>query len=165
MNKIGNDTRIIEKIREGTQRGSFELALHGWEHSPYTQLSEEEQKLSLHKANEKMRLLFGNKSDIFIPPQNLYNNATLDSMNQLELKVLSSSQTAEENINQQKSVFVASGAHIFEHSNANELPIHLSQTVEFREFDDDSKKWVKNPIENILTKVLSNIQKYGYGVI
>jgi peptidoglycan/xylan/chitin deacetylase (PgdA/CDA1 family) len=87
----------------------FELALHGWEHSPYTQLSEKEQKLSLHKANEKMRLLFVNKSDIFIPPQNLYNNATLDSMNQLELKVFSS-QTAEENINQQKSVFVASGA-------------------------------------------------------
>jgi hypothetical protein len=26
MNKIGNDTRIIEKIMEGTQRGSFELA-------------------------------------------------------------------------------------------------------------------------------------------
>jgi hypothetical protein len=52
-----------------------------------------------------------------------------------------------------------------EHSNANELSIYLSQTVEFRKFDGDSRKWAKNPIENILTKVLSNIQKYGYGVI
>ena len=90
MNEIGNDSKIINKVREGDKKGLFELALHGWNHVDYTKLSEQEQKrATLLKANEKMQKLFGHKSEIFIPPFNTFNNNTLRAMSQIGLKIIS----------------------------------------------------------------------------
>ena len=36
MNYVGNDSKIINKVREGDKKGLFELALHGWNHVDYT---------------------------------------------------------------------------------------------------------------------------------
>ena len=40
MHVIGNDSKIVDKIREGSHKGLFELALHGWDHVDYTNMSE-----------------------------------------------------------------------------------------------------------------------------
>ena len=74
------------------------LALHGWNHVDYTKLSEQEQKATLLKANEKMQKLFGHKSEIFIPPFNTFNNNTLRAMSQIGLKIISAPLMGEENI-------------------------------------------------------------------
>ncbi|HEX2124279.1 MAG TPA: polysaccharide deacetylase family protein, partial [Nitrososphaeraceae archaeon] len=73
MNGTGNDTEIVKKVREGHDIGLFELAVHGWNHTDYTKLSEEEQRSSMNDANRKMSALFGNASEIFIPPLNAFN--------------------------------------------------------------------------------------------
>ena len=38
---------------------------------------------------KKMKLLFGNTSDIFIPSDGLFNNSTLEAMSPLGFKILS----------------------------------------------------------------------------
>ncbi|MDQ6862702.1 MAG: polysaccharide deacetylase family protein, partial [Thermoproteota archaeon] len=91
MNPVGNDTKVINKVHEGEQKGLFELALHGWNHVDYTKLSEQEQKDTLLKANEKMQRLLGHKSNIFITPWDTFNNDTIKAMSQLGLRILSSS--------------------------------------------------------------------------
>ena len=50
MNPVGNDTKVINKIHEGQEKGLFELALHGWNHVNYTTLSAQEQKDTLLKS-------------------------------------------------------------------------------------------------------------------
>ena len=106
MNSIGNDPKLIAKIREGIQRGLFELALHGWDHVEYTNLSEQEQHDSLKKANEKMQRLFGQKSNIFIPPFNSFNDSTLNAMRKLSIRIISSGVDNDKNIFYTRWLFV-----------------------------------------------------------
>ena len=90
MNIVGNDSKIINKLREGYQKGLFELDLHGWNHVDYTKLTEKKQRDTLQMANEKMRYLFGTTSRIFIPPLDPFNNDTLRAMRQDGIQILSS---------------------------------------------------------------------------
>jgi peptidoglycan/xylan/chitin deacetylase (PgdA/CDA1 family) len=105
MNDVGNDMTISQYIAEGTKRGLFELGLHGLDHVDYTKLSEEQQKDSLKKANEKMQRLYGNTSNIFITPYGKFNNGTIGAMGQLGIKILSAATFSESDFDKKNSVF------------------------------------------------------------
>jgi len=64
---IGNNLRIKGKVGKRSQKGLFELWLHGWDHINYTILSESEQRSPLKEANEKINRMFDDSSDIFVP--------------------------------------------------------------------------------------------------
>lgn len=160
MNSLGNDSKIINTIREGIHVDLFELAIHGWNHTDYTDLSEEEQKNSLYQANKKMETLFGNTSDIFIPPEYLFNNATLNSMNQLGFRILSSALDIEHDFDQKRSIFVADGK---THNESDQKVFHLPATVSFNDYIGNNR--IENSIENILSNITRNIETNGYAVI
>jgi len=105
MNDVGNDMTISQHIAEGTKRGLFELGLHGWDHVDYTKLSEEQQKDSLKKANEKMQRLYGNTSNILITPYGKFNNGTIGAMSQLGIKIMSAATFSESDFDKKNSVF------------------------------------------------------------
>lgn len=162
MNHIGNDSTITGNIQEGIQQGLFELAIHGWDHNDYTKLSEKEQKDLLYKANEKMQKLFGNKSDIVIPPFDNFNNSTLKAMNDLGLRILSSQGSKEYEFNQNRSVFISDGE--TSDSKTNQAIYHLPAMTFFKTFNGPDKL-IKVPIEKILSDIMQNIAKYGYSVV
>src|SRR5215210_1977290 len=78
MGSIGDDSEIINKIKQGSDSGLFELAMHGWSHTDLTKLTEEEQRNSLNDSKRKMIELFGNASEIFIPPSETFNDDTIN---------------------------------------------------------------------------------------
>lgn len=158
MNSIGNDNLILNKIIEGDKKGYFELALHGWDHIRYTTLSKDEQKKALYKANEKMQILFGKKTDIFMPPYNVFDNATIDSLKEIGMKVLSSSIENEYRFDGGRSIFTVGG------NRTMETPIyHIPYTTDFKIFESNSQ--VKVPIDQVITDVGINIEKFGYAVV
>ena len=67
MYDIGNNLRIKGKVGKRSQKGRFELWLHGWDHINYTILSESEHRSPLKEANEKMNRMFDDSSAIFVP--------------------------------------------------------------------------------------------------
>jgi peptidoglycan/xylan/chitin deacetylase (PgdA/CDA1 family) len=158
MHAVGNDSKIVNKVREGYQKGLFELALHGWDHIDYTQLSEQKQRDSLQKANEKMSYLFGTTSRIFIPPNDPFNNDTLKAMGQLGIQILSSVEYEDNNFDHNNSVFVAGGKTF-----NNSMIYHVPGTILFKDYVNGS--WVANPTNKILNALSVNIEKYGYGVV
>jgi hypothetical protein len=160
MNPVGNDTRIINKIHEGQQKGLFELALHGWNHVNYTKLGEQEQKDTLLKANEKMQRLLGLKSNIFITPNDVYNNNTIKAMTQLGIRILSSGARAENHFDQNKSVFVDGKTN---NSVTQQAVYHLPTTITYHDFINGT--WIKIPLKEILAAVDFSIAKNGYAVI
>jgi peptidoglycan/xylan/chitin deacetylase (PgdA/CDA1 family) len=194
MNGIGNDTKIIGQVNAGYHKGLFELALHGWDHIDYTKLSEQEQQISLKKANDKMQRLFGNTSNIFITPYGTFNNNTIKAMSQLGIRILSAATFSESEFDKNSSVFHANNTNAAAainngNSQANHLAIgsaintnhttnsnttsttsstasvyHLPAMTYFKN-DEANKKPVKIPIEQILSDVDSNIKKYGYVII
>ena len=84
-NNIGNDTMVVDKILEGYKNGLFELSVHGWNFTDYSKLSEKEQESALLRANEKIGILFGQTSNVFIPPYGNYNKHTLTVMGNVVL--------------------------------------------------------------------------------
>ena len=159
MNAIGNDEKIINKVREGSDSGLFELAINGWNTTDYTKLSQKEQEYSLNLANQKMQTLFGNISDIFIPPEGEFNNDTLKAMNRNNIEILSSSIDAEDNFNEGKSRLTANTGI----SNKTEGGFHIPDTISFKYYVEN--KWIKNSIENILSNITQDLEKYGYSII
>jgi peptidoglycan/xylan/chitin deacetylase (PgdA/CDA1 family) len=181
MHKTGNDSSIVNKVSEGYKKGLFELAVHGWDHTNYTHLDKIEQKISLLKANEKMQRLFGNTSNVFIPPLNEFNNDTIDAMTEVHLKVLSSSLYEEEDFNQGKNIFIdkersnnnnneymsSSSYTTSFNSSANRLQpnkiYHLPETNEFERYQNHT--WIEIPVDEIVKDTLESINNYGYAVI
>lgn len=193
MNDIGNDVTISQHITKGIKQGLFELGLHGWDHVDYTKLSEEHQKDSLKKANNKMQGLYGNTSNIFITPYGKFNDETINAMSQLGIKILSAATFSESDFDNNNSVFnannynrnirvtapdignqtdlqsVASIVHtksttVTSASLSSAAVFHVPAMAVFKS-NEANKKPVKIPINQILSDVNSNIKRYGYAVI
>ena len=150
MDSIGNDTEITNKVNQGKDSGLFELAVHGWNHTEYTKLSEEEQRNSLYDANRKMIALFGNASEIFIPPYNAFNDDTINAMKQVDMKILNANQSSFDQLELG--------------GNNNEWGIsYLPSTIPFKDYYDG--QYLQNSVQNIFNNVTQSISTYGYAVI
>jgi mannuronan 5-epimerase len=162
MNNIGNDTAIVQKILEGSRKDLFALALNGWNYTNYSKLTEKEQKESLSKANEKMQVLFGKRSDIIIPPYGTFDNSTLNAMRQLGIRILSSNVAVDKNQD-----FIADGTSkttiTGQRSKLNQI-YHMPAMTSFNTYDSTGNM-IKVPINQILSDIERSMTKYGYAVI
>lgn len=154
MNHIGEDDKIVQKVLEGKQKGLFELALHGWEHNDFSAMSRKQQQSALIESNKKMLALFGEKSQIFIPPMNKFNNNTLTVMNELGLKIISSDTNQDRHRH-----FAASESS----DDVKKGVLHMPAVTGVRVVHQG--EWVRVPAEEIISEVQNSISKYGYGVI
>lgn len=172
MNYIGNDSTIVDKVLEGSKMGIFELGIHGWNHVDYTKLSASEQNKTLDMANNKMKRVFGNISEIFVPPYGYFDNDTLKVMNAQGIKILSATLSSEVNFDKGRSIFSnpkemagnLSGMSVKVHNNVEApLPFHVPGLVSYKDYENGGP--IKNPVGNMMKSVDENIEKYGYSVI
>lgn len=171
MNAIGNDSQVVNMIKEGLDKNLFELSLHGWNHTEYTNLTGQEQKESLQKSNNKMYDLFSKNSYIFIPPLSVFNNETLKAMTDLGLRVISSDIPEETKFSDGNSIFVAKNLkdsnRFNETSNQqnsqNQTAYHIPATIFFKDYENG--QWIKIPNDEIIANSTKNIEKYGYSAI
>ena len=180
LDKFGNNASngiVYAKVKEGFDKSLFELAIHGWNHTRYSELTEGQQREDFIKTNNKLLLLFGNKSRIFVPPFNEFNHETIRAMAESGLDIFSTSYY-QENI-------TSNPYKISNLSVTNKSNIQLSEVIIN---DSGSKQTLKETIYhapyntallhltregyaggNLTDKVLSNvdknIDKYGFSVI
>ncbi len=166
MNDIGKDLRITGKVGEGSQIGLFEMGIHGWDHIDYTNLSESDQRASLSMANEKMKSIFGNTSDIFVPPYGYFDNNTLLAMDQVGIRILSAALFSELNFDRGNSIFnysYSSNTYGNNTLDISSVPIHLPALVAYKEYENGIP--LKNSSSLILEGIRESIQRYGYSVV
>jgi peptidoglycan/xylan/chitin deacetylase (PgdA/CDA1 family) len=161
MGSIGDDSEIINKIKQGSDSGLFELAMHGWNHTDFTKLNEEEQRNSLNDSNRKMIELFGNASEIFMPPFETFNDDTINAMKQVDMKILagntSSFDQLELKVNNNESPTLSSSP--VQSKNISYIPA----TISFKDYYEG--QYEKNSLENIFNNATQSIGEYGYAVI
>jgi peptidoglycan/xylan/chitin deacetylase (PgdA/CDA1 family) len=148
-------SELINTIRNGYSRNLFELGIHGWNHVDYTNLTAFKQQSSLIKANQKMNLLFGSYSRIFIPPFNFFNNDTVSSMQRAGMNILSSAIYYDE-----PDTISSYGQ---SPNSTNKKIFHAPEMTDFSIFYNG--KWVKAPIKFLLSDIDFDISTYGYSVV
>ena len=161
MGIIGNDSDIVNKVKQGSDSGLFELAVHGWNHTEYTKLSEEEQRSSMNDSNRKMSTLFGNTSEIFIPPFNAFNQETINAMKQVDMKILNGNESSIEELELSRNNN--------ESQTLSSVPIqsknisYIQSTIAFKDYYDG--QYLQNSVQNIFNNVTQSISTHGYAVI
>ncbi|HEU5221201.1 MAG TPA: polysaccharide deacetylase family protein [Candidatus Nitrosotalea sp.] len=156
MHRIVPTSPVVEKVKEGQQNGLFELDLHGWDHVDYSQLSKEEQLGTLQQASDKMNAIFGQHSQVFIPPYNKFNGDTIGVLQSIGVRIFSSDTSADKN-----PYFIANGMN---EGRSNLLLYHLPAMTSFKD-DNGNGTWIKVPIQTILSDVDDSVNRYGYAVV
>jgi len=166
-NAFGNDSIVLNEVRTGFDAGKFELASHGWNHEDFTKLSEHTQTDLLNKSIEKIHKVFGTRPAIFIPPMFEFNNATLDAMRHLGIKIISSNDTTYFDRNQSHLV-----ANItYSKYTGDDNILHFPSTVQYSKYVINKSKtppieqWNTIPVEKLLTMINNSISNYGYAIV
>lgn len=156
MHRIEPTSPVVAKVQEGKQKGLFELDLHGWDHVDYSQLSKEEQLGTLQQASDKMNIIFGQHSQVFIPPYNKFNGDTIGVLQSVGVRIFSSDTSADKN-----PYFIANGMN---EGRSDMMLYHLPAITSFKD-DNGNGTWIKVPIQTILNNVDDSVNRYGYAVI
>jgi len=164
MDSIGNESKIYDKIKEGFNKGLFELALEGWNQTDYTNSSEQLQVKSLEMANDKLFSIFGVKTNIFIPPEGEFNNDTVKAMDLNNFRILSAAKWVENIFDEGKNIFKSNDIKkIYNNRTLKNEIYHIPETNSFTTYQNDT--WIKNSINSIIGNVTENLNRYGYSVI
>jgi peptidoglycan/xylan/chitin deacetylase (PgdA/CDA1 family) len=163
MNAVGNDSEIVNKVKQGKDSGLFELAVHGWNHTDYRKLSEGEQAKSMYDANRKMIALFGNASEIFAPPYDAFNNDTINAMKQVDMKILSVNRSSFDQLdlkgnNNNESQNVLSSLPI-----QSKKIFYIPSAISFKDYYGGH--YIRNSDQSIFNNATQSISAYGYAVI
>jgi 3D (Asp-Asp-Asp) domain-containing protein/peptidoglycan/xylan/chitin deacetylase (PgdA/CDA1 family) len=161
MSIIGNDSSIVNKVKEGTNNGLFELAVHGWNHTEYAKLSEEEQRKTMYDANRKMSALFGNSSEIFIPPLDSFNNDTINAMEQVGMKILNGNESSIDELELKGNNDSQALSSL--PTQSRNISYIIPSTIAFKDYYGG--QYIQNSVQDIFNNVTQSISTYGYAVV
>jgi Polysaccharide deacetylase len=156
----GEDTDIIDNVKRGIDSGLFELATHGANDTDHTVMSAEQQRNSLNNSNTKISTLFGNASEIFIPPLDAFNDDTLNAMRQVDMKILSANTSS---FNELQLIGNNESSTLLLDPIQSRTIFYVPSTISFKDYFDG--QYLRNSVEDIFNNVTTSIGAYGYAVI
>jgi len=148
---IGEDKNIVEFIKEKLRNSNFdlEIASHSWNNSPMTSYSKERQDSTLKSTNVQLKKIFGAVPTLFIPPENVFNQDTLDVLKLNNFTHLSSS------FNYDVPPYPLTSSSFY----------RFPQGAQTAVFDYESNLWITEKREKIFDDVITSINNYGYAVV
>lgn len=161
-NDTGEDTAIVDNVRRGVESGLFELAIHGANDTDHTTLTEEQQRNSLNQSNTKIIALFGNASDIFVPPFDAFNAETMNAMRQVDMTILSANTSSFNELQLGGSSSNGSVSPLSDPTQSRTV-FYVPSTISFKDYFDD--QYLRNSVEDIFNNVTQSIGAYGYAVV
>jgi peptidoglycan/xylan/chitin deacetylase (PgdA/CDA1 family) len=146
---FGTDSGLVNAIRERLAGGMLlEVANHSWNNRILTQLPKEVQAQLINDTNEKIRSILKINATTFIPPENLFNDDTIDVLKSSGFTHMSSDVLINE-----PPPFVKSEFYQF-HA--------ITHTAKL---DPAKSMWNPTPNKVILDKINESMFDYGYAVV
>jgi peptidoglycan/xylan/chitin deacetylase (PgdA/CDA1 family) len=148
---IGEDRTVVEFLKEKlrNQNSILEIASHSWNNSPVTSFSKEKQDSVIKSTNEQIKKIFGATPTVFIPPENVFNQDTLDVLKINNFTHLSSS------FNYDYPPYPLTSSALF----------RFPQSTQTAIFDSDSNLWIIQERKTIIEDVISSVNNYGFSVV
>jgi len=147
---FGNDQKITKIIKEAANKNKLEIASQGVGNKPFTDFSKKEQDNLLKQSISDILNSVGVRPQIFIPPQNRYNNDT------------------------QQILVENKFTHISSNGLLNELPpfslkgetlYRFPQTATTGKYSVEQNLFVGVSSDDIYSDTINSLKKYGFAVI
>lgn len=153
-NHIGNDTRLVNHIKEVMNDGMnnkfhIEIASHGWNHEDFRNFSKAEQSTLMEQSIKKISTVFGVVPHTFIAPMSLFNNDTLDAAQRNGMSYFS----ANEHNDPPPYTF------------QNVTLYHFPATAATGDIYSNGSNWFSYTHQQILDDILASLHKYGFAVV
>jgi len=145
--RFGSDPQLIDQIQEGLRRGIFTIAIHGWHHQPFTNMSQAEQISDMQIGKNRLEEAFGIKVLSFVPPYAKFNEATIEALKKNGLTLMSAA-TYEGDIPREENGI-----------------IFIPQTVTTAEVDSETDSWTPLSFESIIKQIEESWNIYGVAVV
>ena len=172
VSKLANSSNldVFHKIKEGVDKGLFELAIHGYRHINHSKLSKEEQESDFSNATAKLEYLFGKRADIFIPPYNNFNLHTIEALSDLNISLISGIPDIESttlNPYNNKTLLVTNNSkmEVSRVSDKKPLVYHAPYTLSFYALHREHKLFGDDLVQEVLRLIDESIARYGYAQI
>ena len=148
---IGEDGNIIEFLKEKLRNSNsvLEIASHSWNNSPITSFSKEKQDSIIKNTNEQLKKIFGVSPTVFIPPENVFNQDTIDVLKINNFTHLSSS------FNYDFPPYPITDSAFY----------RFPQSTQTAVFDSDSNLWIIEDRNTISNDVISSVNNFGFAVV
>jgi peptidoglycan/xylan/chitin deacetylase (PgdA/CDA1 family) len=91
IDSFGNDSFLLEIVQNEIKNQNLEIANHGLDSTPLTVFDKEKQNQILKESNIKIKQKLGVNASTLIPPQNRFNEDTLDALRENGFTHLSAS--------------------------------------------------------------------------
>jgi len=145
--RFDKDPQLVDQIKEGTNQGIFTIAVHGWHHEPFTNLSRTVQAESMQYGKNRLEAILGSQVLAFVPPYDKFNRDTIAALKISGLTLMSSA-TYEGDIPREEDGIV-----------------FIPQTVTSAEVVQQTDSWNLVPLTSITQQIESSWVSYGVAVI
>lgn len=145
----GKDPKLVEVIKEQLQTNPrFEIASHSWSHKIVTSLSLEKEEKDIKDTDDKIYELFQVKPQVFIPPENIFDNKTTTLLKKYNYDHISASVSTEIPPKFVKSDFY-----------------HFNSAVSTSKLDPATGHWKHMSKDQIMEQIDDSLFDYGYAVV
>ncbi|HSB83264.1 MAG TPA: polysaccharide deacetylase family protein [Nitrosarchaeum sp.] len=148
---FGNDQKITEIIKEAANKNKIEIASQGVGNKPFTDFSKKEQDDLLKQSISDILNSVGVRTQIFIPPQNRYNNDTQQILIENKFTHISSNRSLEE----LPPPFSLKGETLY----------RFPQTATTGKYSVEQNLFVGVSSGDTYVDTINSLKKYGFAVI
>ena len=147
---FGNDSKLLNFVKDTKNKKSFEIANHGMGNDPFIEFSKEEQDSRLKSSTQKIKDVLGVDTKVFIPPQNRFNDDTKQVLIDNGFTHISSSL-----LHGDSPPFPLSGETLYRFPQISTTGV----------FDSKQNIFVGVLHEETFEQTIQGIEKYGFAVI
>jgi len=145
--RFGSDPQLIDQIQEGLRLGIFTIAIHGWHHQPFTNLSQAEQISEMQRGKNRLEAVLGINVLSFVPPYDKFNGATIEALKKNGLTLMSTA-TYEGDVPREENGIM-----------------FIPQTVTTAEVEFRTDSWMPLSFESIIKQIEESWNSYGVAVV
>ncbi|HET9009422.1 MAG TPA: polysaccharide deacetylase family protein [Nitrosarchaeum sp.] len=147
---FGSDQKITKVIKDATSKNKLEIASQGIGNAPFSDFSKQEQDDLIKQSITKITESVGTRPQIFVPPQNKYNEDTKQVLIDNKFTHISSNILLGES-----SPFPLKGESLY----------RFPETATTGKYSIEQKMFVGLPSNSTYSDAVDSLKKYGFAVI
>ena len=148
---IGMDSILVDHIKENlnSENSKLEIASHSWNNVPLTTMSKEKQNSMIQLTNDAIDETFSVIPIVFIPPENVFNEDTINVLEENNFSYLSS------------SIQYDLPPYPFENSNLYRFP----QAAQTAILEGKTNLWIVENRTKIFNDITTSMDENGFAVV